>query len=107
MQCKYSNVIAIKHGINAALIAEHIYSQLSQSAIIRKDAPWIRMTQKQLTAVFPFLGKSAVRTALKKLIKDGILVREKFSRRFLDHAYYYSVTEYGGRVIQNDKEYDR
>lgn len=107
MQYKYSNVIAIKHGINAALIAEHIFSQLSQSAIIRKDMPWIRMTHKQLTAVFPFLGKPAVKTALNKLVNDGILVREKFGRRFFDHAYFYSVTQYGGRVIQSDKEYDR
>lgn len=107
MQCKYSNVIAIKHGINAALIAEHIYSQLSQSAVIQNDLPWTRMTQKQLTTVFPFLGKSAVKTALNKLIADGILAREQFSRRFFDHAYFYSITVYGLGAIRNDDEYDK
>lgn len=106
MQCKYSNVIAIKHGINAALIAEHIYSQLSQAALIRNDMPWTRMTQKQLTAVFPFLGKKAVKNALDKLINDNILTREKLSRRFFDHAYFYSITGYGSKIIRSDKEYD-
>lgn len=55
MVCNYSNTIAIKYGINAALIAGYINYRLKNSDIFAECCFWIKISHKSLTAVFVIL----------------------------------------------------
>lgn len=69
MVCNYSDTIAIKYGINAALIAGYIREKLEKTELYGGDVSWERITIKTITGAFPFLGEKAVRNAIKRLKK--------------------------------------
>ena len=70
MVCNYSNTIAIKHGINAALIAGYINSCIENKETYKdENTPWIRITYKSITAVFPFMSIGTAQYTIQKLNK--------------------------------------
>ena len=94
MVCNYSNTIAIKHGINSALIAGFINYRLTHTDTKFEGRPFVRITQKSLTGTFPFMGEKAVRNAIKRLVKANI-IKSKF-----DHANFYALTQYGKTLME-------
>lgn len=56
MVCNYNNVIAMKHGINTALVMGYINFCLNDPTLVVDDQPWIRITNEMFIAVFPFMG---------------------------------------------------
>ena len=107
MICNYSNAIAMNYGINAALIAGYInYRLKTKSAVAVGDKSWARITQKSLTATFPFMGEKAVRNAIRKLKKATILSVKQFGKDRFDHGYFYTFTSYGKAVIEGDEEFE-
>lgn len=71
MVCNYSNTIAIKHGINAALIAGYINSCIENKETYKdENTPWIRITYKSITAVFPFMSIGTAQYTIQKLKKS-------------------------------------
>lgn len=107
MVCNYSDAIAIKYGINAALITSFIKSRLDEINFCSNGVPWVRITVKELTGTFPFLGEKAVRNAIKRLIKGNILVSKQLGKEHFDHAHHYSITAHGYAVIRGDEKDDR
>lgn len=108
MICNYSNTVAIKHGINAALIVGYI-DYCIEKCMSRMDdhgCSWVRLTQKSLMAIFPFMGEKAVRNAIKKLKKANIISVRQFKKECFDHANFYALTEYGKTVIKGDDEFE-
>ena len=103
MICKYSNTIAVKYGINSALIAGYIREKLNDTDFFVADAPWERLTIKKLTGAFPFMGERAVRNAIKRLRKGNILVSKQYGKEHFDHANYYTITEHGYAVMKGDE----
>lgn len=102
MVCKYSNTIAMKYGINAALIAGYISNEIYKTGVIIDKHYWVRITQKYLTAVFPFMGEKAVRNAIRKLKKANIIVIKQFNKGHFDHGNFYTFTDYGYKVLKGD-----
>lgn len=107
MTCKYSNTIAVKYGINAALIAGYIQGIIENTNLNIVSDPWVRMTIKDLTGIFPFLGEKAVRNAIKRLKKGNILISKQLGKEFFDHANHYSITAHGYAVMRGDEKNDR
>ncbi len=106
MICNYSNTVAIKQGINSALIAGYINYLLSHTETKYEGRPFVRITHKSLTATFPFMGEKAVRSAIKRLVKANILSVRQFRKEKFDHANFYSLTAYGKSVMKGDVEYE-
>ncbi len=107
MNCNYSNTVAIKHGINSALILGYIEKRLTKSEITIDDYEWARITQKHLMGIFPFMGEKAVRGAVKRLRKAHIIVVKKMKKSHFDHGYFYTITAYGYTVIKGDDKNER
>lgn len=100
MVCNYSNTIAIKHGINSALIAGFIKHLLTHTNNIFESQISVRITQKSLTATFPFMGEKAVRNAIKRLVKANVVSINQLEKPKFDHAYFYTLTEYGKALME-------
>lgn len=103
MNCSYSNTIAVKYGINAALITGYIREKINDTDFIVADAPWVRLTIKEITGAFPFMGEKAVRNATRRLKKGNILVFKKYGKEHFDHANYYTITAHGYAVMKGDE----
>jgi len=103
MICNYSNTIAIKCGINAALVAGYINYCLEHKKK-REDGniSWVRITYKSITAIFPFMHESTVQYTIKKLKKANIISVKQFRKEHFDRANFYALTEYGKTVIKGD-----
>ena len=102
MVCNYSNTLAIKYGINAALIAGYINYRLKNSDIFAECCFWIKISHKSLTAVFPFMGEKAVRNAIEKLKKANVISVKQLEKEQFDHTNFYSLTTYGKTIINGD-----
>ncbi len=107
MTCKYSNTIAVKYGINSALIAGYIREIIENINIRSCDGPWVRITIKDLTGVFPFMGEKAVRNAIRRLKKGNILVSKQYGKEHFDHANHYNITDHGYAVMRGDENNER
>lgn len=107
MKCSYSNTIAIKYGINAALIASYIKKQLKTTSVCVNDVMWVRLPIRNLTGVFPFMGEWAARHAIKKLRKGNIIFAKQLGKEHFDHAYFYTLTPYGQAVNYLENEDSR
>lgn len=104
MTCNYSNTIAVKYGINAALIAGYIRKTIEKVNIRSSNGAWVRITIKDLTGVFPFMGEKAVRNAIKRLKKGNIIVSKQLRKEFFDHANHYDITDHGYAVMRGDEK---
>ncbi len=102
MNCKYSNTIAIKCGINAALIAGYISKVLSKTNIAIDGVPWVGITQKCLTGIFPFMGEKAVRNAVRRLKRANIIHTKQFMKNNFNHTYFYTFTSYGNTILKGE-----
>lgn len=92
----YSMDVAVKIGINSALIAGYIKQKLRED----EQNKWVCISQKQLTAVYPFMSEKAVRNALNRLLRAGILIRRQFNKSNYDQTYSYSFSSYGASITE-------
>ena len=102
MICKYNTGLSVKYGINSALIAGYIDYRLRD----KNDDDWVQISQKQLVAVFPFMGEKAVRNAVRRLVNGKILKCKQLNKSNYDHTYSYSLTSYGKSVLQEENYID-
>ncbi len=102
MYCYYNSKIAVKAGINSALIANYLWNHMSKSKFKRENRVWIKFSASRVSALFPHIKKRAAACALKRLVDNGILIRRAFDKRQFDHTYYYSFTNYGEQLARPD-----
>ena len=57
--------------------------------------PCVRASYRRIAAYLPFLTVHMVRTAMRKLRKEGIVKIGVYNKSKLDHTYSYAFTSYG------------
>ena len=98
----YNTDIARLCGMNAAVVASQLWDAQSNSdAAFYKDGyPWIRASYKRITAFLPFLTVHKVRTAVKKLIKEGVIKVGEHNDSSFDRTHSYAFTSYGKDLMK-------
>ena len=99
---KLNTEIARRCGTNAAVIACQLWeAQASASDVTYIDGyPWVRASYKRITAYLPFLTVHMVRTAVRKLKKEGIIKAGVYNESRFDHTYSYAFTGYGRDLMR-------
>ena len=94
---KFNTEIARLCGTNAAVIASRLWeAQADADAVFYIDGyPWIRASYKRLAVYLPFLTVHMVRTAVKKLIGEGVIKVGVYNDNRFDHTHSYAFTGYG------------
>ena len=89
--------IARMCGTNAAVVASLLWEMDADpdDAVYMDGYLWIRASYKRITAYLPFLTVHMVRTAVRKLRKEGIIRAGVYNRSSFDHTYSYAFTDYG------------
>jgi hypothetical protein len=89
-------------GTNAAVVASKLWESQADSEAVRyiDGYPWIRASYRRLTVKIPFLSVHMVRTAVKKLLREGVIKVGVYNDSKFDHTHSYTFTGYGRDLMR-------
>ena len=97
---KFRGNIAGKFGVNAAVVAEYLYTsedKLEQMEFAERV--WYRCSAKRITVDNPFLTIDMTKHAIKILRNGGIIRSKRLLKSNYDHTNWYCFTEYGEKLM--------
>lgn len=83
--------LAVKVGLNEAIILQQIHYWLNTSKFEHDGVRWVYNTVKQWAEQFPFWSDDTIARALKHLRDSGILVAERLGENKFDKTLYYTI----------------
>jgi len=91
--------LASRIGIRSALVAQCLWDLCAghcpAETSVFDGRRWLRMGQRSLTNVMPYLTRHTARFELERLVALGIIRSRQLSDDRFDHTNWYSFTEYG------------
>ena len=99
--------VAKEVGIIAAILFQNIaywcQHSYANGTNFHEGRYWTYNSIKAFRDIFPYLSKSQVDTALKKLIDTGLIVKGNFNKSTYDRTAWYALTENGNALFKNQK----
>ena len=101
--------VARKCGVNAALVAELLRDRCHEQMMdevteSHYGGEWFRCSQPMLSAMSSCLSVNMVKSAVQTLVKKGVIRKERFNDSKFDKTNWYSFTEYGIRLMNEDED---
>lgn len=91
--------IAVKYGVNAAIILDNILYWCVHNKANEKHFHdglyWTYNSAKAFAELFPYMSERQVRSAIERLTDDGILAKGHYSTEAMDRTTWYAVTAKG------------
>ena len=101
----FSVEIAQKCGVNAAIIFQNIYYWCEHNRANGRNEHdglfWTFNSRKAFAELFPYLSERQIKTALDKLVEDGLIAVGCFNDDNRDRTLWYAVTKVGYCILQN------
>ena len=99
---KLNTGIAVLCGTNAAVVATQLWEVQSNAdaAFFIDGYPWVRASYKRITAYLPFLTVHMVRTAVRKLLREGVIKVGEYNDSKFDRTHSYAFTSYGRDLMR-------
>ena len=95
--------IAEQYGINAAILLENIGFWIARSEAneinFYDGNYWTFNSHRALRELFPYMSEKQIRSALDKLINDGLLVTGNYNKATYDRTLWYALTEKGKSIL--------
>ena len=101
----YENEVAVKCGINAAVIADYLWNLKENhrfgkgKSAYRYGKVWVRCSQPMITSEIRYLTIDMVKGAIKNLLEKNILRKECFNDDKFDHMNSVHMHSFGTRII--------
>ncbi len=102
---QFDTEIAEIYGVNAAILLNNIAFWIQKNAA--NDANffegryWTYNSVSAFSKLFPYLSKSQITTALKKLESEGIIQTGNFNQSAYDRTTWYAITDKGKQLLRN------
>ena len=97
--------VAVKYGVNAAVLLHNIHHWCLKNKANEKNYHdgmyWTYNSRTAFSRLFPYLSERQVKTALDKLIEDGIIAIGDYNNDRWKRPTWYAVTEKGFSLLQN------
>lgn len=106
MVCHYNNKMALRCGINSALIAGFLWYELKRNEITNASGKWVRASRKRIIAKFPFMGEKAVGNAVARLELANIITQRECNESDFDRTLSFAFTTYGKALMEEDEQYE-
>lgn len=101
--CTFNVKVAEMCGVNAAVILQHLQFWVKKNRAkginLHDGKYWTYATQKQLSEIFPWVTERQVKSALNKLIENGLLEKSKFNQEKWDQTTWYTLTDEGMEIF--------
>lgn len=83
--------LAVKIGLNQAIVIQQIHYWLQASKTKINNKKWVYNTIDEWHEQFPFFSRSTLERTISSLIKDEFLIVEKLSNNKSDRTNYYTI----------------
>lgn len=104
MEHSFDVEIAVRYGINSAILLKNLYFWIQKNAAngrhYHDGTYWTYNSKKAFVELFPYLTERQVRTALDRLVSEEIVIVGNYNERAFDHTAWYAITEKGYSVLQ-------
>ena len=95
--------VAEQYGVNCAILLQNIWHWVRKNEANGKHfhdgSYWTYNSTKAFSVLFPYLTNKQIRTALAKLVEEGILQVGNYNEMKYDRTTWYSVTEKGRSML--------
>ena len=92
--------IAERCGINAAIVAEYLYTENRFEEKELAGKIWCRCSSRRIAADNPFLTVDMIKRSLDILRNENIVSSKRLSKCGFDHTNWYCFTEYGEMLMK-------
>ena len=96
--------VAKKYGVNAAIILQNIAYWIMQNEANETNfydgRYWTFNSKRAYGELFPYMSAKQIRTAIEKLVEDGVLVTGNYNKLAYDRTAWYSLTEKGKSICR-------
>ena len=82
--------LAVKIGLNEAVVLQQIHYWLVTSAHVKEGRKWVFNTYKDWQLQLPFWSESTIKRTIKSLEDQGYLISANFNRFKMDKTKWYS-----------------
>ena len=107
MEHSFDTDVAQQIGVNCAIILRHLYfwieKNIANESNFYDGRYWTYSSVKALEDIFPYLTGKQIRSSLKKLVDDGIVVTGNYNRSAYDRTMWYAITEKGFSILHINK----
>lgn len=99
--------IATKYGILEAILLDNINHWSLKNEANKKNYfdgnYWTYNSTRAFSELFPYASQKKIQTALKKLIKEGLIVTGNYNKNAYDRTLWYALTEKGKYITRKGK----
>lgn len=103
MEHSFNPIFAQRYGMIAAVFIHDfdfwIRHNRANKTNFHEGRYWTYNSAAAFTEMYPYMGKSQIYSALKKLVNDGIIVKGDFNVDKWKHKPWYSITDKGYEII--------
>lgn len=96
--------IAEKYGVNAAILLNNIYFWCQKNKANKHNFfdgnYWTYNSRSAFSEIFPYLSERQIKTALDKLIADGVIKTGCYNKNVWDKSLWYALTDKGWSIMQ-------
>jgi uncharacterized phage protein (TIGR02220 family) len=83
--------LAVKIGINEAIVLQQIHFWLSSSKHVIEERKWIYNTYKDWQKQMPFWSESTIKRAIHSMEKQGYLISGNWNKTKMDNTKWYTI----------------
>ena len=95
--------VAVKYGVNAAIILQNIGYWIKQNEANETNfydgRYWTFNSKRAYGELFPYMSKRQIETAFQKLIEDGVIVTGNYNKLAYDRTLWYALTQKGKSIL--------
>ena len=95
--------IATRYGVNAAILLQNMQYWIAHNKANGKcfyeGRFWTYNSAKAFSELFPYMSEYQARTALDKLIEDGVIIKGNFNKTGMDRTLWYAITDKGEAIL--------
>lgn len=111
MQHIFDVDIAVKYGVNAAIILKNIGYWVKENEanerFVRNGYVWTVNSVKGFEKLYPYMSSDQIAYALKKLVSEGLIIKGCFNEKATDRTTWYTLTDKGRALLDGSSDFGK
>ena len=97
--------IAAEYGVNVAILFNNFAFWIAKNKAngnnYRNGTYWTHNSIKAFQELFPYMSRKQIENAIKKMLDEGLLIKDNFNENKHDRTLWYALTEKAFCILQN------
>lgn len=95
---------AIMYGVNCAIILHELARYINcghPDSKMHRGKTYVEIDIETFAALFPYLSKYGIKSALKTLVHDGLILVDSLNKSKLDRHLWYAISDRGIKELNS------